>query len=58
MWHNVDLGRTDDSKESVPSIIKVEKINELVTTLAVSSKIISLIVTDNVVPGLLVPSTL
>jgi hypothetical protein len=33
----VDLVRTDDSKERIASIIRVERINEVGTTMAVST---------------------
>jgi hypothetical protein len=35
MWHRVALVRTDDSEERIASMIRVERMSELATTLAV-----------------------
>jgi hypothetical protein len=61
----VALVITDVSEEFISSIFKVERISELRTTLAVTIKwtvflrsLLQLLVTANVVPSSLIPSTL
>jgi hypothetical protein len=66
MWRRVALIRTDISGERIASIIRVETIIEVETTLTVSSKWIALwrntvrqlLITASVVPSLLVLTTL
>jgi hypothetical protein len=53
----VALVRTDVSEEPA-SIIKVERIGELGTTLMVLCCVLHLLVTDDIVPSLLIHSTL
>jgi hypothetical protein len=54
----VVLVRTDVSEESIACIIRVNRICELGTTLAVSSSVFQLLVTANVIPNALIPFTL
>jgi hypothetical protein len=51
------LVKTDVSEETVTSIIKVTRIGELGTTLAATSSMHLLLVTDNIVSGSLIFSS-
>jgi hypothetical protein len=54
----VALVRTDVSEECIPSVIKAERFSELGTTLLFLRSVLQLLVTANIVPSLLIPSTL
>jgi hypothetical protein len=61
MWRRVALGRTEVLEERIASIIRVRRISELETTLAVTSNcsnVLQLIATANTVPSYLILSTL
>jgi hypothetical protein len=49
MFRRVAIVRTDGSEESIASIIRVIRIGELITTLTVTSSVLWLLVTVNVV---------
>jgi hypothetical protein len=54
----VALVRTDVSEERIVSIIRVRRIDELGTTLAVTSSVLRLLVTANLVPSWSISVTL
>jgi hypothetical protein len=51
MLRRVALVRTDVSEERIASIIRAAKIDELRTTLAVTSSVLRLLITANIVPS-------